>query len=97
MDFIHTDLGQRQAGDVVEVNLSSGANVRLLDSSNFNAYRKGRQHRFHGGLARVSPTKLAIPNAGHWHLAVDMQGLRGSVRTSARVIPASAPGQRFTT
>lgn len=90
MNFIHTDLGQRSKGDVVEVTLSSGANVRLLDSNNFSAYRNGRQHRFHGGLATKSPTRIVIPSSGRWHLAVDMQGLRGSVRSSVRVIPGSA-------
>jgi DNA-binding helix-hairpin-helix protein with protein kinase domain len=45
MHFIHIDLENCQAGDVAEVMLSAGANVRLMDSSNFNAYRNGRQHR----------------------------------------------------
>jgi hypothetical protein len=88
--FIHSDLGNRQAGDVVEITLSSGANVRLLDSSNFNSYRNGRQHRFVGGLARKTPVRLRVPNSGHWHVTVDMQGLRGSVRAGFRVIPGSA-------
>ena len=88
--FIHSDLGSRQAGDVVEVTLSSGANVRLMDSGNFNAYRNGRQHRYVGGLARKTPVRLRIPNGGHWHVAVDMQGLRGSVRAGFQVIPGSA-------
>ncbi|MCA1708980.1 MAG: DUF1883 domain-containing protein, partial [Actinobacteria bacterium] len=40
--FLHTDLGYRQRGDVVEVALSGGAaNVRLLDSSNLQRYRQG--------------------------------------------------------
>lgn len=90
-DFIHSDLGFRQAGDVVEITLSgSAANVRLLDSSNFQAYRDGRQHRYIGGLVQRSPVTLQVPNAGHWHVAVDMQGLRGTTRASFRVIPASA-------
>lgn len=88
--FIHSDLGNRARGDVVEVTLTSGANVRLLDSSNFNAYRNGRQHRYIGGLARRSPTRLTIPNSGHWHVVVDMQGLRGSTRAGFRVINGSA-------
>jgi hypothetical protein len=74
MQFIHNDLGQRQGGDVVEVKLTSGANVRLMDASNFNAYRNSRPHRFVGGLARQTPIRLQIPNSGHWHVAIDMQG-----------------------
>lgn len=48
-DFIQSDLGFRQASDVVEITLSgSAANVRLLDNSNFQSYRNGRQHRYYG-------------------------------------------------
>lgn len=89
-DFIHSDLGHRSSGDVVEVTLSAGANVRLLDSSNFSRYRGGQQHRYYGGLARQSPVRLQIPHGGHWHCVVDMQGLRGSVRASFRVVPGAA-------
>ncbi len=46
MQFTQYDLGQKQGGEVVEVSLSgSAANVRLMDSSNFQSYRAGRQHR----------------------------------------------------
>jgi len=43
--YIHSDLGQSRRGDIVEVTLTSGANVRLLDSNNFNKYKAGRDHR----------------------------------------------------
>lgn len=88
MQFIHSDLGNRKAGEIVEITLTSGANVRLLDSSNFSNYRNGRQHRFVGGLAQRSPIRLQIPSSGHWHVVVDMQGLRGSTRASFRMLPA---------
>ena len=92
MKFVHHDLGQRRSGEVVEVNLSGRtANVRLLDSSNFNSFRNGRQHRYYGGLASKSPVVLQIPRSGHWHVAVDMMGLKGSVRSSARVLPSALP------
>ena len=91
MQFTHTDLGNRQSGDVVEITLSgSTANIRLMDSSNFNSYRNGRQHQYIGGLAKRSPLRLAVPTSGHWHVTVDMQGLRGNVRSAVRVIPSSA-------
>lgn len=89
-NFIHFDMGNCRRGDVVEVTLTHGANVRLLDSSNFAKYRRGQAHRYHGGLAKQSPVRLPIPNSGHWHVAVDMQGLRGSTRAAARKIPVDA-------
>jgi hypothetical protein len=89
--FIHSDLGFREAGGIVEVSLTSGANVRLMDSVNFSDYTVGRAYRYHGGLARQSPVRLPIPSSGHWHLVVDMQGLRGSARASIRVLRAHLP------
>ncbi|AMV17627.1 hypothetical protein VT03_07020 [Planctomyces sp. SH-PL14] len=86
MNFIHFDLGQCQSGAVVEITLSAGAHVRLLDSSNFSSYRNGRNCHFIGGLARRTPVRLQIPQSGHWHVAVDMQGLRGSVRAGVRML-----------
>lgn len=91
MQFIHNDLGQRKAGEIVEVTLTSGANVRLMNSSDFNNYRSGRRHRYIGGLAKKSPLRLQIPNSGHWHVAVDMQGLRGSAKASVRILPGALP------
>lgn len=95
MQFIHHDLGYRKGGEVVEIILSgSAANVRLMDSSNFNSYRNGRQHRYYGGLAKQSPVRLQIPHSANWHVAVDMQGLRGTVRSSARTLPGALPELR---
>lgn len=91
MNFSHYDLGHIERGSIVVVTLQgSAANVRLMDSSNFSSYRAGRKHRYHGGLARSSPVRLAVPSSGHWHLTVDMQGLRGTVRTGVNVVPGSA-------
>jgi hypothetical protein len=90
MSFTHYDLGQLAQGDVVEVLLAgSAANVRLMDSLNFSSYRDGRAHRYVGGLLKQSPTRLRVVNPGHWHVTVDMTGLRGTARSSIRVIRSS--------
>ncbi len=95
MQFIHTDLGHRSSGELVQFTLSgSSANCRLLDSSNFSSYRSGRQHRFYGGRATRSPVTLAIPTSGHWHAVVDMQGLGGRVNAAVRVLPGPLPELR---
>lgn len=94
MKFIHSDLGHRQRGEIVEVTLTSGANIRLMNSTNFSNYRNGRQHRYIGGLAKKSPIRLQIPSSGHWHVAIDMQGLRGSTSASVRVLPGTLPAIR---
>lgn len=95
MQFIHHDLGYRSGGEIVEVTLSgNAANVRLMDSSNFSNYKSGRQHRYYGGLAKQSPVRLQIPHSGTWYVTVDMQGLGGSVRSSARILPGPLPPLR---
>jgi hypothetical protein len=58
-----------------------------MSSSDFSSYKNGRAHRFIGGLAKQSPIRLQIPTSGHWYVAVDMQGLRGSTRASVKTLP----------
>nr|WP_298891998.1 DUF1883 domain-containing protein [uncultured Acinetobacter sp.] len=91
MNFLKYDLGNLRKGQVVEVTLTSGANVRLLDSTNFQNYKNGRKHTYYGGLAKRSPIRIAVPNSGHWYVAVDMQGLRGSTKASVRVVEGALP------
>ncbi|MEZ5870710.1 MAG: DUF1883 domain-containing protein [Nitratireductor sp.] len=91
MKFIHSDLGHRSRGEIVEFTLTNGANVRLLSSSDFSNYKNGRRHRYVGGLANKSPIRLSIPSSGHWHAVVDTQGLRNGTNASIRVLPGALP------
>ena len=74
------------AGEVIEVELSSQANVRLLDGHSFRLYESGREHRYRGGLAKTSPFRLVVPARGHWHVVVELGGYAGSVNASARLL-----------
>lgn len=86
------DLGQLKKGQRVQVTLSgNAANVRLMDSSNYQSYKSGRNHRYAGGLVKRSPIVLGIPSSGHWYVTVDLQGLRGTVRSSIQVLPSALP------
>jgi hypothetical protein len=88
MKYAHYNLGQQSAVRIVEVTLSgSAANVRLLDSSNFNAFRSGRQHRYHGGHATRSPVRMTVPRNGHWYVVVDLGGYPGRVNSAVRMLP----------
>jgi hypothetical protein len=87
VDFAHYDLGMLSGGEIVVVSLEgTAANVRLMDSINFSAYRSGGQHQYFGGHATRSPVRLQVPSAGHWHVAIDLGGYRGSVRSSVQVL-----------
>lgn len=85
MNFLHEEF---DAGpqDVVEVTLDGQANVMLLDAGNYQDYRQGRRFQYHGGLAKVSPLRLAPPRQGHWHLVIDLGGYAGRVKAGVRLL-----------
>ena len=85
MNYLHYNF-HLQSGEIVEVTLDKQANVLLLDDSNYSKYRRGKQHRYYGGLAIESPTRISPPHTGHWHLVVDLGGYTGTVKASVRTI-----------
>jgi len=91
MQVIRYDIGYRNRGELVEITLSSIANVRLMDYPNLGSYENGRQYYYYGGLANRSQVRLQIPGSGHWYVIVDMKGLDGSVLSSVHVLPGPLP------
>ena len=90
------DLKQQKAGATAVVTLKgNAANVRLLNSTAYNAYKAGRNYRAATqGLVKKSPVRLKIPNSGHWYVVVDLMGLSGRVGSSAYVEPPPLPPLR---
>ena len=95
--YTHYDLDMQRAGTVIEITLSAIANVRLMSHGNFDLFKNARQHKFLGGVAKQSPVRLKIPDNGHWHVVVDMEGHPGKAESSIKVVPAAPqkPVQRF--
>lgn len=62
-----------------------------MDSSNLSNYKSGKAYHYIGGLAKRSPINLKIPYSGNWYVAVDMRGLKGTVKSSARILPGPLP------
>ena len=63
-----------------------------MDSTNFNAYKNGKNHRYTGGLARKTPFRIAVPRTGSWYLTIDLTGLNATnVHHSATVEPPPLP------
>lgn len=91
MNFSYYDLGHRNKGEVVEVQLSVAANVRLMDSSNYSNYKNGRRHHYYGGYVKQSPYRIAIPSSGHWYVTIDLGGYSGTVKHSVQVLPGALP------
>lgn len=94
VQFIQHDLGHQRRGSTAVVTLSgNAANVRLMDSVNFNAYKRGSRHNYRGGLVTKSPYRVVIPNDGKWYITVDLNGMRpnAKVKSSVRVQPPALP------
>lgn len=92
MQFQQYNLGHLKGGEIVEVTLQgSAANVRLMDSSNFQNYRNGRRHTYYGGHVTRSPYRVNVPRAGNWHVAIDLGGYAGRIKSSVRVLPGALP------
>ena len=87
MNFLKYDLGNLNRGQIVEVSLNAQANVKLMTSSNFNNYKKGRRHSYYGGLAKKTPVRLTVPSNNHWYVTVDLGGYAGKVSASVNVLP----------
>lgn len=91
MPYNQFDLGQCKRGDVWRAELSAAANVFLVDSSNFSAFKAGRGFRYQGGLIRQSPHDFVIPSPGRWYIVAHTWGLRNSARISVRHVPQVRP------
>lgn len=90
--FVQYHWDRLEKGSTVVVTLNTAANLRLMDSTNFNAYKRGRNHRYTGGLVRTTPFRIAVPRTGSWYLTIDLMGLKAtSVRHSASVEPPLLP------
>lgn len=87
MNFLHSRFAAQKV-DTVEVSLDGQANVMLLDDHNFDNYKQGRDFRYVGGLAKVTPCRLSPPADGFWNLVVDLGGRSGQVRAGFRVLKA---------
>jgi hypothetical protein len=85
MNYLHYEF-DAGPNNVIEVTIDKQANVRIMDSINYQNYRVGQRYSYYGGLAKVSPVNMRPPYQGHWHLVIDLGGYAGTVRASMRII-----------
>ncbi|MGK9055444.1 DUF1883 domain-containing protein [Neorhizobium sp. CSC1952] len=88
--FTHYDLKPQRAGTTIEVTLNAVNNVRLMTAVNFQRFTELLDFKYVGGVAKRSPVRLVIPENGHWHLIVDMEGHHGLAESSVKLIGAPA-------
>lgn len=85
MKFLHYEV-DTGPGDTIQVTLDKQANVKVMDGTNFQRYRRGERHTYYGGRVTNSPANITPPHQGHWHVTIDLGGHRGTVRASVRVL-----------
>ena len=85
MRFLHyeVDAGPQ---DTIQVTVDRQANVKVMDGTNYQKYRRGQRHTYYGGLAKASPANISPPRQGHWHVTIDLGGYAGSVRAAVQVL-----------
>lgn len=85
-----------EKGSTVVVTLNKSANVRLMNSTNFNNYKNNRRHSYNGGLVKKSPFRIVVPSTGSWYLTIDRFGLKqtGTLSMKVDVEPPALPTAR---
>jgi TIR domain/Domain of unknown function (DUF1883) len=87
------DLGSCRRSDVWRVELTAGANVFMVDSSNLSAFKNNRRFTHHGGggLMTRSPHDFVVPRPGRWYIVAHTWGLRNSARISVAPLQQLRP------
>lgn len=90
MNFTHFDLGNLEEDRIVRVTLEGNAvNVLFLDDANYQNYAAGQSYHYIGGLAQRSPVHFQTPQAGRWHVVINLHGLSGTANAAVTLL---APG-----
>ncbi len=84
--YTHYDLEEQPAGTIIEVTMSAVNNVRLMTAANFQRFKEVLDFQYLGGICKVSPAHLVIPEPGHWHVVVDMEGHHGLADSQLKIV-----------
>ncbi|MBQ6313498.1 DUF1883 domain-containing protein [Candidatus Saccharibacteria bacterium] len=86
MEFGYFDLGYLAGGEIVEVSISSAANVCLMEYADFFYYKNGCSFNYRGGYSRYSPVRITVPHGGRWYVTVDLGGYSGRLSYDCQII-----------
>jgi len=81
MNFIHAR-EYLNGGDVVVLSCDTQCNFRIVDDSNFSAFKRGSQFKYYGGYFKGFPARIAVPHAGNWNVVVDLGGAAANIKYS---------------
>lgn len=67
-------------GDTVIVECSHQCNIKVMNDNDFNGYKNGRSHHYHGGFYKSLPARISVPNSGFWNTTIDLAGGSANIR-----------------
>ena len=98
-NFLLWDLKSLKAGQIVEINVATTVNLKLLTYTNFNLYKIGGRYRFFGGIAKQATETIVVPFDGDWVLVADLvepfENSFGNFRVNSVVVKAPANSSKI--
>ncbi|MBN2049848.1 MAG: DUF1883 domain-containing protein [Spirochaetales bacterium] len=85
MNFLHYQI---HAGpeNIVQVRIDKRANVRLLDTLQYQKYRRGKTLEGAGGETDPPGREFRVQNRDVWHVIIDLGGKEGTVKAQVNVL-----------
>lgn len=84
MTFMHWKI-PGSAGDTVHIHLDTPAYVRMLDTLNFEYYKRGQKYSGEGGWSDGLEADFVLPYKGTFYVTVDLGGQAGVVKATCDI------------
>lgn len=72
MGYLWYDLEELKGGQVIEIDVTTAVNVKLMSYDSFSLYRNGLPYRYRGGYVKKTPCHVQVPYDGSWILVFDI-------------------------
>jgi len=88
MKFLHKPFAAK-AKDQIEVSFDSPTKVLLIESGQFERYKKGQTYQYRGGFSEQSPVTFEVPFEATWHAIIEKGTYKNPINVSgnAKLIP----------
>jgi len=73
MRFVHSREYLKD-DDIVLVQCSHQCNVRVMSDREFQNFKAGKPHKYHGGHFKKLPAQIPVPHNGFWNTTIDLGG-----------------------
>lgn len=82
-------------GQTIKVYFNKATKIRLLDSREFNNFKKDKNYKYYGGFFEKSPAELKVPNDGTWTLIIEKGTYLHPVDIKGKIEIFPAPPKKF--